>query len=98
MTMKKLIAIAMFAMFAVASGASQATVTHTPAAMAHAPAAVASLSSSSTVETGAETHAFDPVCSPAYVQCTLECQDLSGSARGACLRICRAEYEECLRH
>lgn len=91
--MKKLIAIAMFAMFAVASGASQATVTHTPAA-----AAVASLSGSSTVGTGAETHAFDPVCSPAYVQCTLECQDLSGSARGACLRICRAEYEECLGH
>lgn len=90
--MKKLIATALFTMFAITSGGSHATVA---AQDAHT---VAAVSTGSTVEVEPTTNAFDPVCSPAYVLCTNDCQDLSGNAKGACLRICRAEYNECLGH
>jgi hypothetical protein len=90
--MKKLIASALFTMFAIASGASQATVT------AHDADTVAAAYTESSVETGPTTNVFDPVCTPAYVECTNDCQDLSGGAKAACLRICRAEFNECLNH
>lgn len=35
-------------------------------------------------------------CFPSYQACTTDCLDLLGSAKGVCLKICRAEYEECL--
>lgn len=35
-------------------------------------------------------------CEVAWAACTADCQDLIGAARAACLRICRAEYEDCL--
>jgi hypothetical protein len=82
--MKKMLVAAMFTLFAVISGSAQGTVVPVDA---HAASA-----SSSTGEPGA----FDPVCTPAYVACTADCQDLNGGALGACLRVCRAEYEECL--
>jgi hypothetical protein len=90
--MKKLIATALFTMFAIVSGGSHATVA------AHDAHTVAAVSTGSTVEAEPTTNAFDPVCTPAYVLCTDDCKDLSGNARGACLRICRAEYNECLAH
>jgi hypothetical protein len=80
--MKKLISIVMFTLFAAAAGASLANVP------AHEPRTTASTT----------TNAFDPVCSPAYVACTDDCQDLSAGAKAACLRICRLEYQECLEH
>lgn len=35
-------------------------------------------------------------CFPNYQICTTGCMDLPGNGRGACLRACRADYEECL--
>lgn len=91
--MKKLIAIAMFTMFAAASGVSLgSTQSASPST-----AAVTDTTETSTDTTPAP-NVYDPVCSPAYVQCTAECGDLSGSSKAACLRVCRAEYNECLAH
>lgn len=89
--MKNLISIAMFTLFAAAAGASLANVP------TDGPRTTAALSASTSPDTGA-TNVFDPVCSPAYVACTADCQDLSASSKAACLRICRMEYEECLAH
>ncbi len=35
-------------------------------------------------------------CISAHLACTEDCQVLVGAARGACLRHCRAERDECL--
>jgi hypothetical protein len=35
-------------------------------------------------------------CFPSYQLCTSECMDMVGNAKGACLRACKADYNECL--
>jgi len=47
---------------------------------------------------GALALAGDPaVCSEMFTLCTTECKaDFTGSALGACLRLCRVEQKECL--
>lgn len=37
-------------------------------------------------------------CFPPYQECTAGCDDFIGNAKGACLRMCRAEYDWCLAH
>jgi hypothetical protein len=36
------------------------------------------------------------VCEALYAECTPDCLLLVGNARGACLRLCKREYNECL--
>jgi hypothetical protein len=36
-------------------------------------------------------------CADAWAYCTAGCGDLVGTAKGFCLRQCRAEYDDCLR-
>ena len=89
-TMKTLIATILFSLFAVTAASSGAVTLPLSSAPVDATAASTAPESIPTV--------FDPVCTPPYVACTADCGDLSGNAKGACLRECRHELEECLAH
>lgn len=71
--MKKLFAIVMFTVFAIAAGASQTFATANDAQ------AISVQSTSATEHTGADTQVFDPVCTPAYVARAADCKDLFGA-------------------
>jgi hypothetical protein len=81
--MMKWMTAAMFTMLATLSVAGARTDAPLPAAAAP----IATIDAPSTA-------AFD-ACFPAYAACTDECKLLVGGAKGACLRLCRAEYDDC---
>lgn len=39
---------------------------------------------------------YDPYCDEMHAQCAADCLDLVGNAKGACLRRCLREYNECV--
>jgi hypothetical protein len=81
--MMKWMTAAMFTMLATLSVAGARTDAPAPSAA----------STTSTIE-APSTAAFD-ACFPAYDACTAECKLLVGGAKGACLRMCRADYDDC---
>jgi hypothetical protein len=73
---------------------------NTKDAVAMAATSVTSVTSVTPIEEGTavETQQIgvNGVCEALYAECTPYCLTLVGSARGACLRECRRDYEECL--
>lgn len=64
-------------------------------ASAGAAASGASSSAGSSPEPGGEPP-MNEWCAAVYAACTADCMDMVGNAKGACLRACRADYNECL--
>ena len=97
--MRKLIVFAMFTMFAGAAAAQEPD--RGAGAQLEAPVTVAG-DVAAEPDLGAaqgpagEAQPFNDWCYDLYADCTADCLDFVGAAKGACLRLCRFELDECL--
>ena len=98
--MKKLIIAALFTMFASAGAAASraddsidgqpptAVAVHTDGDCAAEPGDIAM--------PDGEAQPYNPACQAQKIACKADCMDLLGNAKGACLRACDVEYQECM--
>lgn len=96
--MRKLIVFAMFTMFAGVAAAQEPDGGAGP--QLEAPVTAGDVEAEPDLGAaqapGGEAEPFNSWCYDFYAECTAGCLDLIGAAKGACLRLCRFELEECL--